>query len=431
MIVRMKSLFFVVGVLLVSLPACNNSEPYEGKLTSGVPYDPSKPVEVFTFEPDSGGMRTQCLIKGSNFGTDIEKIKVLFSGDREALVVSSTGDMIYCLVPKQPKGNNQVSVVIDEDTVVCEDKTFGYSVKEAVSTAVGKNEAQGYVDGTLTGSRLSLTSGLGMVAGNNLLISERWDGRIRMASFNDNKVITLYSGSPVGKPAITKDGKTAYYITHKSPHLVYKLEQDNLWIPRLLVKDIVGFNGLIQCAAFGPNEDWLYFRDTEGKFGRLNISNPEQVELLNANCGSTIYGTDNHLIWHPQMNCFLMSLEFAHGIYKVSLDGKNVEEYVGFKGVGGQDGFLDEAQMTSPMGMCVDKEGNIYVAQVQCHMIRKINYPSGAVSTIAGAFNQQGDVDGVPAQARFNGPWDIVMDEEENFYIAQLWGDSVRKLAIE
>ena len=81
--------------------------------------------------------------------------------------------------------------------------------------------------------------------------------------------------------------------------------------------------------------------------------------------------------------------------------------------------------------MSVDRDGNIYVAQVQCHTIRKIAYPSGLVSTIAGAYGAPGTTDGVPYLSRFNGPWDIVMDEEENFYITQFWGVSVRKLAIE
>lgn len=425
----MRSLGFAVVAVGLLAAACNDSESYSAP--AGTPYDPSKPVEFYTFEPDSGGMRTKCIIKGSNFGTDIENIKVLFDKTREARVISSSGDMIYCLVPKQPAGNNSVSVVIGEDTVTCADKTFGYSVKESVTTVVGKNDVAGDEDGTLTGARFRWTCGLGMVTGNNLLISERFDWRIRMAALNENTVVTLVTGIQAGKPAITKDGKTAYFIRYGTPHTVYKLEQDNLWLPRTLAEDIPGFDGAIQCACFGPDEEWLYFRDNAGKFGRINLEDPGIVELLNPNCGSTINATDNHLVWHPQMNCFLMSEEFAHGIYKVSLDGKTVEEYVGFKGVGGQDGYLDEAQMTSPMGMSVDRDGNIYVAQVQCHTIRKIAYPSGLVSTIAGSYGVAGAVDGVPYLSRFNGPWDIVMDEEENFYIGQFWGVSVRKLAIE
>lgn len=425
----MRSLGFAMVAVGLLAAACDDTEAY--KVPAGIPHDPSKPIEFYTFEPDSGGMRTKCIIKGANFGTDIENLKVLFDGDREARIISSNGDMIYCLVPKQQGGNNSVSVVVGEDTVTCKDKTFGYSVKESVSTVVGKNDTGGDIDGSLTATRLNWTCGLGLVTGNNLFISERFAWRIRMAALEENKVVTLITGFAAGKPAVTKDGTTAYYIRYNTPHTIYKLEQRNLWLPRVVAEDLPNCPGNIQCAAFGPDEEWLYFRDSSGNFGRVNLQDTEVVEILNNNCGSTINNTDNHLVWHPQMNCFLMSEEFAHGIYKISLDGKTVEEYVGFKGLGGQDGYLFEAQMTSPMGMAVDRDGYIYVAQVQCHTVRKIDYKTGLVTTLGGAYNTPGGIDGVPYLARFNGPWDIVMDEEENFYIGQFWGCSVRKLAIE
>lgn len=424
----MRSLGFAVVAVGLLAAACNDSESYSAP--AGTPYDPSKPVEFYTFEPDSGGMRTKCIIKGSNFGTDIENIKVLFNGDREARIISSNGNMIYCLVPKQAAGNNKVSVVIGKDTVHSE-KTFAYSVKELVTTVVGKNNEEGYVNGSLGEARLGWISGLALVTGNNLIISERNFFRVRLTALEENQVITLMEGSQYGKPAVTKDRKTAYFIGYGSPHTIYKFEQDNLWQPRRVVSSIPGFDGIIQCAAFGPNEEWLYFRDNTGKFGRLNLEDPGIVEVLNEHCGDTPNATDSHLIWHPQMECFLMSLEFAHGIYKVSLDGKNVEIFAGFNGIGGQDGYLNEAQFTSPMGMAIDWDGNIYVAQVQNHIIRKISYPDGLVSTIAGYNGQSGAVDGVPYKSRFNGPWDIIIDDEENFYIGQFWGSSVRKLSIE
>lgn len=425
----MRSLGLAVVAVGLLAAACNDSESYS--TPAGTPYDPSKPVEFYTFEPDSGGMRTKCIIKGSNFGTDIENIKVLFNGDREARIISSNGNMIYCLVPKQAGGNNKVSVVVGEDTVTCNDKTFAYSVKELVTTVAGKNGVEGDEDGTLLGSTLRWMCGIALVDGNNILTSERFAWKIRMISLDDNAVTTLATGISVGKPAVTKDRKTAYYIRYASPHTVYQLSQENLWLPRVIAEDIPNFYGNIQCAAFGPDEEWLYFRDNTGKFGRINIENTSIVEILNENCGSTINATDNHIVWHPQMNCFLMSEEFPHGIYKISLDGKTVEEYVGFKGLGGQDGFRDEVPMVSPMGMAVDRDGNIYVAQCQCHTIRKISYPSGLVTTIAGSYGVNDNVDGTPYLSRFSAPWDIAIDEEENFYICQFWGASIRKLAIE
>ncbi|MGQ1947537.1 IPT/TIG domain-containing protein [Geofilum sp. OHC36d9] len=423
-------IFGVFGLLffLAAIFGCSKSESVS---EAGHIYDPSKAIEIYSFSPDSGGMRDKCIVKGRNFGSDPIRIQVLFNGNRKARVISANGEMIYCMVPKQPDGYNEVAVVVDEDTCVFEDKKFKYSVKELVSTIAGKDEEGGYVDGSLGESRFAWTCGIGYLTGNNLMICERFDWRIRMVAMDDNKVITLVNGFSTGSPAVTKDKKTAFCIGYDAPHIVYRFDQSRLWIPKRVTSEIPGFFGRIQSACLGPNEEWLYFRDSEAKFGRMNISDPGLVEILNTDCGSTVNGTDNHLLYHPLYNCFFMSIEFGHGIYKISLDGKTVEEFAGFNGVGNQDGNLDEAVLTSPMGMKVDREGNIYFAQVQNHVVRKISYPEGLVTTIAGSAGQAGGQDGNPYVARFRGPWDIAIDEEDNFYITQFWGVSVRKLAIE
>lgn len=85
----MRSLGFAVVAVGLLAAACDDTEAY--KVPAGIPHDPSKPIEFYTFEPDSGGMRTKCIIKGANFGTDIENIKVLFDKTREARVISSNG----------------------------------------------------------------------------------------------------------------------------------------------------------------------------------------------------------------------------------------------------------------------------------------------------------------------------------------------------
>lgn len=423
-----KKLFGLVvacGYLLF-LAGCSDSE---SRAVSKQSYDPSKPVEAITFSPDSGGMRTKFIVKGSNFGTDVSKIQVLFNGNRKARVISANGNMIYCMVPKQTGGENTVAVVVEEDT--CEmAQTFRYSVKEMVTTVTGKDENGGLVDGSLSESRFAWTCGIGLVTGDNLLIMERFDWRVRLASLNDNKVITLITGFSTGKPAVTKDGKTAFAIGYGHPHIIYRFDQRNLWAPRKL-GELQSFFGNIQSCCLTPDEEWLYFRDNQAKFGRINIADPNRVELLNDQCGETPNGTDNHLLYHPQDDCFYMSIEFGHGIYRISKDGKNVSRWAGFNGQSNIDGYLDEASLTSPMGMAVDADGNIYVAQVQGHNIRKISYPERLVTSVAGSYGQGGGVDGEPIKARFRGPWDIVIDAEENFYITQFWGCSVRKLAIE
>ena len=70
----------------------------DDKDKTSAPYDPSQPVEVTDFTPKSGGGNTRMVIYGNNFGTDPSIISVKIGG-KEAIVVSSKGNSLYCLTP--------------------------------------------------------------------------------------------------------------------------------------------------------------------------------------------------------------------------------------------------------------------------------------------------------------------------------------------
>jgi streptogramin lyase len=67
---------------------------------------------------------------------------------------------------------------------------------------------------------------------------------------------------------------------------------------------------------------------------------------------------------------------------------------------GSTDGELTSARFHKPTGLTIDSEGNLYVADVQDHTIRKIS-PSGQVTTLAGTPGQSGYRDGAGNQALF------------------------------
>lgn len=96
-------------------------------------------------------------------------------------------------------------------------------------------------------------------------------------------------------------------------------------------------DGEIYATALDDEGKWLYFRDHKARFGRMEIANPENVEILNDKCGD-IDKNVSYLAWSPVDKCFYMSLQNKHGIYKISHDGKTVEMFAGFNGVGSQDG---------------------------------------------------------------------------------------------
>ncbi|PHQ62121.1 MAG: phospholipase, partial [Maribacter sp.] len=97
-------------------------------------YDPSLPVEITSFSPDSGGVSTQMLIYGANFGTDTSLIKVFVNGKR-APFIGSTGTELYVMVPSRAD-TGYVSVVVGSDDQlkqVTSETEFNYIYKPSVS----------------------------------------------------------------------------------------------------------------------------------------------------------------------------------------------------------------------------------------------------------------------------------------------------------
>ncbi len=81
----------------------------------------------------------------------------------------------------------------------------------------------------------------------------------------------------------------------------------------------------------------------------------------------------------------------------------------------------------SPIGIAINPAtGNIYVAESQNQLIRKIT-PGGIVSTLAGA-TTNGFLDGVGAAARFYGPQGLACDSNGNIYVADTSNSAIRKI---
>jgi sugar lactone lactonase YvrE len=114
-------------------------------------------------------------------------------------------------------------------------------------------------------------------------------------------------------------------------------------------------------------------------------------------------------------------------IRKLSTDGTRVTTIAG-NGVGGfTDGRTDEAQFDGPIGIAVDKGGNLFIADTYNDSIRKIT-TDGVVTTIAGT-GSPGYSNGQANAAMFDTPCGIAVDEAGNVFVADTGNHAIRKIS--
>ena len=85
------------------------------------------------------------------------------------------------------------------------------------------------------------------------------------------------------------------------------------------------------------------------------------------------------------------------------------------------------ARFNTPEGIAVDGSGNIYVADTGNNTIRKIT-PAGAVTTLAGLAGTPGYLDANGTTAEFNEPISVAVDSQGNVYVADINNDVIRKI---
>lgn len=106
----------------------------------------------------------------------------------------------------------------------------------------------------------------------------------------------------------------------------------------------------------------------------------------------------------------------------------------GIYGYSGDGGAATSAELTYNYGVAKDSAGNVYIADTNNCLVRKVN-TSGTISTFAGflyggtsprcGYNGDG---GAATNAELNSPYGVAVDSKSNVYIADFSNDVVRKV---
>ena len=101
----------------------------------------------------------------------------------------------------------------------------------------------------------------------------------------------------------------------------------------------------------------------------------------------------------------------------------------GANGYSGDGGASTSAQIKNPEGVAVAPNGDLYVADSDNHAIRRVNFLTGVITTVAGTGNPGYSGDGAAATAcKLSFPEDVAVLANGDIYIADTGNHAIRKV---
>ncbi|WP_461075288.1 NHL repeat-containing protein [Spirosoma flavus] len=331
-----------------------------------------------------------------------------------------------------------------------------------ISTIAG-NGIQGYGGdgGPATNAKLNHPVKIALDGSGNLYIADSDNHRIRKVT--PGGIISTVAGN--GSAGFSGDGGTATAAQLYRPFGIAVDNNGNLFIAEYVNHRIrkVTSDGIISTVAGNGNAGYsgdgaaatsaqlkspyavavdengnLYIADSGNHCIRKVTSNG----LINTLTGNGIagYNGDGILATTAQLNSplgvaldgngnILIADRYNQRIRKVSPDGMiSTIAGNGIAGFSGDGGQASNAKLNAPYTVATDISGNLFIADVSNNRIRKVR-PDGVINTIAGNGFDQYSGDGGPAtNAQLNYPNAVGIDGNGNLYIADTGNDFIRKV---
>ncbi len=402
-------------------------------------YDPSQSVVFNKFIPEEGGVGTQLILFGENFGSDTSLVKV-FVNDIPAPVIGVNDQRIYAVVAaRSDTGKVRLEMGKGADLKLVESEIdFKYLFRQNVSTVCGQTNPDGsggVVDGTLADAWLTYPVWMAIDNDDDLYTIE-WQLGLRVVSRRLDQVTTPWRVSgdvfTIRTCEFTTSQDTLMIGNAQDRNVngtaVLTLTRDNGFAnPRPFIK-AKHCTGALTNPADG---EIIYSLWDNGTVFRYDKTNKAGVALLNLGLFSDVC-----LCFSPDGRTLYIAYKHNHYITKAAYDPvaktlSDPEPFVGVKNSpGNQEGTGANALINTPTQMIVDDQGNLLFCDSQNHCIRKVT-PAGTMSTYAGVPGQAGYQDGMPLKATFRSPEGICVDKEGALYIADTHNNRIRKIVIE
>ena len=301
--------------------------------------------------------------------------------------------------------NLPVNLTFDKDQNIYIADTYNNSIRKidsdtGIITTIVRNEDKYAVNG------LKTPTGIAFDKKDNLYIAELKNERIRRVNVNSGNEMTL-----IGTKSETESPSINYDMA--GPFNVVFDEEGNLYVSvpgESKIRRVDFFTGDITDAA---GTDEIGFSG-DGKLAtNARISNPTGM-VIDAN--GNLYFSDTG-------NDRIRKIDTKTGII-ITIAGTGKKKTT-------KDGMLAiDTNLSNPLGLAVDKVGNLFYVDRGSNRIRKIDITTNIVTTIAGTGKSGFSGDEGPAnQAKLANPTGIAFDKAGNLYVVDRGNNRIRKIS--
>jgi sugar lactone lactonase YvrE len=272
-----------------------------------------------------------------------------------------------------------------------------FLVQGIVSTLAGNGSKTPFSNGQGTAATFSDPNGVAIDRSGNLFVTEYSSHLIRKitpaglvstfagngtAAYQDGTGVAASFNSPYG---ITIDNNDNLYVADRNNYRIRKITPDKV------VTTIAG-NGTSG------------LQDGTESAARFNL--PRGIDV---DSSGFLYIAD-------QSNNAIRKISPAGVV--TTLAGNGTSGYTDASGL--------SARFSAPLGVALDSLGNIIVVESGNHRIRKVS-PDGVVTTLAGNGNATFK-NGTGTAATFSSPSGLAIDTDDNVYVAEYGNNCIRKI---
>jgi DNA-binding beta-propeller fold protein YncE len=191
----------------------------------------------------------------------------------------------------------------------------------------------------------------------------------------------------------------------------------------------------------GP-DGGLYFCDLDNqRIRRLDLRTHRTTTI--AGNGQRAYSGDggpaaaaslnmpHEIQFDPAGNVYIAERD-NHVVRKVDAKTGAISTFAGTgaPGFSGDGGPASRAQLRQPHSIAVDPGGRLLICDIGNHRIRQVDFSSGTIETYGGTGERQPTPDGAPVKsAPLNGPRTIAVNRDGDLYLALREGNAIYRIA--